>query len=218
MAYVIMVPGLAVRSYLQPAAESLRSAGHDVDLLPPIGWRSQGTDLHAYAHRIARHARVHGPADLLIGLSVGTQSAVLAAVETAAVRQLLIVSPTIDPSRRSTAAALRAWLRGEQHPDSPRLSMQAQDWIHAGPGGIYRSLQSAITVRLEDELPRAATAERPVTVLHGDTDQLSPLPFAVEVADRAGARLLIMPDAPHSWPIGDGGRFVELVAGLTSET
>lgn len=216
MAYVIMVPGLAVRRYLQPAAESLRSAGHDVDLLPPVGWRRSGTDLYAYAHRIARHARTHGPVDLLIGLSVGTQSATLAAAETTAVRRLLIVSPTIDPSRRSTAAALRAWLGGEQHPDAPRLSVQARDWVHAGPVGIYRSLQSAITVRLEEELPRAATAERPVTVIHGDTDQLSPLPFAADVADRAGARLSIMPDAPHSWPIGDGARFVEVVAELLS--
>lgn len=217
MAYVIMVPGLAVRRYLEPSAECLRSAGHDVDLLPPIGWRSEGTDLYAYAHRIARHARAHGPVDLLIGLSVGTQSATLAAAETTAVRRLLLVSPTIDPSRRTTAAALRVWARGEQHPDSPRLSMQAQDWIHATPAGIYRSLQSAITIRLEDELPRAATAGRPLTVVHGDTDQISPLPFATDIADRAGARLFVLPDAPHSWPIGDGGRFVELVAELLSE-
>lgn len=217
MAYVIMVPGLAVRRYLEPSADALRARGHDVDLLPPIGWRGVGSDLYGYARRIARHARKHGPADLLIGLSVGTQAATLAAAETTAVRRLLLVSPTIDPDRRSTIRALRAWAGGEQHPDSPRLSLQAQDWLHAGPGGIYRGLQSAITVRLEAELSRAATTGRPITIVHGEADRISPLPFAAEVARRADARLLIMPDAPHSWPIGDGERFPELVAQLVSE-
>jgi|GEM_PF-2341165 pimeloyl-ACP methyl ester carboxylesterase len=215
MAYVIMVPGLAVRNYLQPSAECLRSHGHDVDLLPPIGWRSTGTDLHDYARRIADHASAHGPADLLIGLSIGTQAATLAAIETRAVRSLLLVSPTLDPARRSTVAALRAWAGGEDHPDSPRVSLQAHDWVNAGPDGIYRGLRSAITVGLETELPRAAR-NCPVTVIHADTDLLSPLPFALDIAERAGARLMIVPDAPHSWPIGDDDRFAGLVAHLVS--
>ncbi|QGN33532.1 alpha/beta fold hydrolase [Microlunatus sp. Gsoil 973] len=216
MAYVIMVPGLAVRNYLRPSADCLRSHGHDVDLLPPIGWRSVGTDLTDYAQRIARHAVDHGPADLLIGLSIGTQAATLAAIATPAVRRLLLVSPTLDPARRSTAAALRAWAGGEDHRNSPRLSLQAHDWTNAGPGGIYQGLQSAIKVPLETELPRAAEG-RPVTVVHADTDLLSPLPFAADIAQRAGARLLVIPDAPHSWPIGDDDRFVALVARLVSE-
>lgn len=213
MAYVIMVPGLAVRSYLQPSAAALRGAGFQVDLLPPIGWPDSGTDLDRYADRVARHARAYGPVDLMIGLSVGTQAATLAAARTPAVRRLLLISPTIDPDRRSTLTALWAWAGGEQHPDSPRTRIHAQDWVRAGPDGIYRSVQSVIRMRLEDELPRAADG-RPVTVLHGAADQLSPLPFAVEVAARAGARMVIMPDAPHSWPIADGNRFAELVAKL----
>ena len=78
--------------------------------------------------------------------------------------------------------------------------------------GIYRGLQSAIEHRLEEELPKVST---PITILHGDTDRLSPLPFAADLADRSGARLLIMPDAPHSWPVGDGPRFVALINELT---
>ncbi|WP_188893152.1 alpha/beta fold hydrolase [Microlunatus endophyticus] len=217
MGYVIMVPGLAVQGYLRPSAARLRAEGHEVDLLPPIGWPESGTDLDGYAARIVRHAERHGPVDLLIGLSVGTQAATLAAAGTGAVRRLLLISPTIDPARRSTAAALRAWSRGEQHPDSPRLSVQAHDWVRAGPTGIYRGLQSVIMMRLEEELPRAADPGRPVTVVHGEADQLSPLPFALDVAGRAGARMLIIPDAPHSWPIGDGDRFAALVSDLIME-
>jgi len=213
MAYVIMVPGLAVRNYLRPAAARLRAAGHDVDLLPPIGWPSSGRDLDGYADRVARHASSYGPVDLMIGMSVGTQAATLAAGRTASVRRLLLISPTIDPARRSTVRALSAWMGGEDHPDSPGVGTHLADWLQAGPVGIYRSLGSVIRMRLEDELPRIADG-LPITVAHGEADQLSPLPFAAEVAGRAGARMLIVPDAPHSWPIGDGDRFADLVGQL----
>lgn len=215
MAYVIMVPGLTVRGYLLASAARLRADGHQVDLLPPFGWPNSGTDLDAYADRIARHATAHGPADLMIGLSVGTQAATLAAGRTPAVRRLLLISPTVDPARRSTMSALRAWAGGEDHPKAPGATDHARDWLRAGPWRIYRGLRSAIAMRLEDELPRAADG-RPVTVVHGEADQLSPLPFAVEVADRAGARMMIMPDAPHSWPFADGDRFSDLVGDLVS--
>lgn len=213
MAYVIMVPGLTVQNYLQPAAARLRTAGHDVDLLPPIGWPKSGCDLADYADRVARHARAYGPVDLLIGHSVGTQAAALAAARTTAVRQLLLISPTVDPARRSTLSALRAWLGGENHPNAPGVETHGRDWLRAGPVGIYRSLQSVITMRLEDELPRIADRV-PITVVHGEADQLSPLPFASEVARRSGARMLIMTDAPHSWPIEDDDRFAALVVDL----
>lgn len=215
MAYVIMVPGLAVQNYLRPSAVRLRAAGHDVDLLPPIGWPDSGRDLAGYADRVARHASTYGPVDLMIGLSVGTQAATLAVARTSAVRRLLLISPTIDPARRSTFPSLWAWIGGEDHPDSPGVSTHIGDWLRAGPGGIYRSLQSVIGMRLEDELPRVADG-LPITVVHGEADQLSPLPFASEVARRAGARMLVMPDAPHSWPIGDGHRFADLVRKLCS--
>lgn len=215
MAYVIMVPGLTVRGYLLASAAGLRADGHQVDLLPPLGWPNSGTDLGAYADRIARHAADHGPADLMIGLSVGTQAATLAAARTPAVRRLLLISPTVDPARRSTMSALRAWAGGEDHPKAPGAKDHARDWMRAGPARIYRGLQSAIAMRLEDELPPVA-ADRPVTVVHGEADQLSPLPFAVEVADRAGARMMIMPDAPHSWPFEDGDRFCDLVDDLVN--
>jgi predicted deacetylase len=43
------------------------------------------------------------------------------------------------------------------------------------------------------------------------------LPLAAELADGAQARLLVMPDAPHSWPIQDADRFIELVDGLLAQ-
>lgn len=214
MTRVIMVPGLAVRRYLVPAAEALRAAGHEVDLVPPLGWKRSGSDLRRYARRVADRVRRDGPADLLIGFSVGTQAAVLAAAGEGVASRLLLISPTIDPDRRSRPAALATWLRGEHHRDSPRFAVQSQDWLRAGVSGINRGLLSAIDVRLEDELPRLSI---PVTIVHGDADQISPLPFAADLATRSDHELLIMPDAPHSWPVGDGGRYCRLAGRLLSD-
>ncbi|SDR93493.1 alpha/beta fold hydrolase [Microlunatus soli] len=210
MARVIMIPGLAVRRYLEPSVEALCKDGHQVELLQPLGWRSTGTDLRRYARRFARQSR--DPVDLLVGCSIGTQAAVLAAGEMD-VRQLLLISPTLDPARRSLRTALAAWLGGEGHRHSPRLGVQSQDWLRAGLFGIERGLRSAIDVRLEDELPNVSV---PFTIVHGDTDRISPLPFAADLAVGCGGRLMIMPDAPHSWPVGDGDRYRSLVDRLIS--
>lgn len=212
MARVIMVPGLAVRRYLRPAAEQLRVAGHNVTLCPPLGWRSAGTDVVAFGRRLAADLQAAGPADVLVGMSVGTQGAVAAALAGAPARQLVLVGPTIDPQRRRVGSAFSSWMGGEDHRNAPGPAVHLPDWARAGPYRIYRGLRSAIAFRLEDELPEVPM---PITIVHGDADQLSPLPYAIALADRSGARLLIMPDAPHSWPVGDGSRFIELIEELT---
>jgi hypothetical protein len=208
MARVVMIPGLAVRHYLDGSAAALRRAGHDVQLLPPLGWRETGTDLRRYAQNIARAADRDGPADLMIGMSIGTQLAVVAAAAGGVADHLLLISPTIAPAQRSVTSALAVWLRGENHPDSPGPGTHYRDWLRAGPDGIVGGIRSAITVRLEDELDGLPI---PYTIVHGAADQLSPLEFAALLADRSAGRLLVMPDAPHSWPVRDDVRFLRLV-------
>ena len=212
MARVMIIPGLTVRRYLQPSALALRQAGHQVVLSAPLGWPGTGTDLRHYGANQAATSRRWGSVDLLIGCSVGTQAATAAALAGADAAHLLLISPTIEPGRRSVVSAFRGWLGGENHRDSPRVSVHAHDWVSGGPTGIVRGLQSAIAFQLEQELPRV---ESPITIVHGDSDELSPLPFAGDLADRSDASLLIMPDSPHSWPVGDPARFAHLVAQLT---
>ncbi|MBO0810734.1 MAG: alpha/beta hydrolase, partial [Microlunatus sp.] len=187
-------------------------AGHDVTLCPPLGRRSVGTDVVAYGRRLAAELQAAGPVDVLVGMSVGTQGAVAAALAGAPAGQLVLVGPTIDPQRRGVGSAFTAWMSGEDHRNAPGPAVHLPDWVRAGPHRIYRSLRSAIAFRLEDELPGIRV---PITIVHGDADQLSPLPYALALADRSGARLLIMPDAPHSWPVADGARFIDLIDELT---
>jgi pimeloyl-ACP methyl ester carboxylesterase len=205
---IMIVPGLAVRSYVQAETDALRTAGHRVELLPAAAWRGRPADLHRYGTELAERIDSTGePVDLLIGLSAGTQAAAVAA-RSPLVRRLLLVSPTMDPEHRTRLRAIRAWMSGENHPDSPDLRRQARDWLKAGVPRLYRGLMSTISVALEDVLPevRADT-----TIVHCDSDVISPLDYALELATRSSARFLVMPDAPHSWPIGDPARFIELV-------
>ena len=211
---VVIVPGLAVRGYARGAAAALAQAGFEVDLLAPPAWHGEPTDLRAYGRRLAHRLETDGRRlAVLVGLSVGTQAAAVAAAETDLVDHLLLVSPTVDPSRRSRGRLLAAWLKKENHPNSPTLRSQVPDWSRAGVVQIYRGFTSAIAVPLEDVLSEVSTS---VAIVHAEADQLTAHAYAAGLAAQHDARLILMPDAPHSWPVGDAERFVELIEDLTA--
>jgi pimeloyl-ACP methyl ester carboxylesterase len=212
---VLVVPGLAVQGYAAVAVGALRAAGFDAELLDPPSWRGVPADLELYGRQLGERLRDEGrPVAVLIGLSVGTQAAaVAAALAGDRVAHLLLVSPTVEPAKRSRRRLLAAWLKGEDHPDSPPVTQQIRDWRHAGAPRILRGFTSAVRVRLEDVLPEV-TAE--ISIVHAEADQLTSHSYAASLAERSGARLLLVPDAPHSWPIGDADRFVTLVSELAA--
>src|SRR4051794_2795008 len=92
---IVIVPGLAVRAYARPAALAARRSGLDVELLRPPAWHGAPADLAEYGVRLAERLEDRGgEVDVLVGLSVGSQAAAVAATRTRAVRHLLLVSPT----------------------------------------------------------------------------------------------------------------------------
>jgi pimeloyl-ACP methyl ester carboxylesterase len=216
MVRVVIVPGLAVRSYAVPAAAALSGAGHAVELLPAPGWRGVPDRLREYGVWLAeRLTREPNPVDVVVGLSVGTQAAAVTAARCAAegrpVGRLLLISPTVQPDLRSRRQLITTWLRGDHHPDSPSLAEQAPDWARAGAARIYRCLASTLVLPLERVL---ADVEAPVTIVHTGWDNLTRYDYAASLAFRHAAELLELPAAPHSWPIGDESRFVELISTL----
>jgi hypothetical protein len=80
---VIVVPGLAVHAYAEPPVRHLRDNGYDATLLSPPTWRGIDHDLERYGRNLAADIDREGaPVDVLIGLSVGTQAAAVAASST----------------------------------------------------------------------------------------------------------------------------------------
>jgi pimeloyl-ACP methyl ester carboxylesterase len=210
MARVLLVPGLGVRTYLRQAVASVAERGHDVTLLRPPAWSGVATDLEAYGLALAdRLDREDSPVDLLVGSSVGTQAAAVTAANSDRVARLLLVSPTIDPRRRTWARATWALMRGNPRADDPPTLRQGVDWVSAGVPRLVATLASSLRTRQLEELMPAVRAD--VTVVHTEYDYLGSEPWAAHVAERGGGTLLTAPRASHSWPYGDTAGFTDLV-------
>ena len=111
---------------------------------------------------------------MLVGLSAGTQAAAVAATLTTLVDQLLLVSPTIDPSQRTMPRQLASWVKGDPH-ESGAFSRHLSDWARAGVARILRGFRSAIESPLEDVLPQVRAGP---TIVHAEYDPLTSYDFA----------------------------------------
>jgi pimeloyl-ACP methyl ester carboxylesterase len=208
MARVIVVPGLAVHGYVELPVQHLRDNGHDAKLLWPPTWRGVEQDLERYGRRLAADIDRDGaPVDVLIGLSIGTQAATVAASMTELVRRLVLVSPTIDPAYRSMIKQALVFVRGDSHDKDGALS-HLPDWSRAGIRRILRGFASAIALHIEDILPQVGAD---VTVIHTEYDPLTTHAYASRLAETAAAKLVLMPGVSHSWPKADSARFLRFV-------
>ncbi len=207
---IVMVPGAAVRSYVQPAVDRARAAGWDVELIGAPGEPGCPADLRSYGRELAARI-VRRPVEVLIGLSVGAQVATVAATA-APVPHLVLVSPTVDPACRSALRLLGRWLAGGRK-ESPRLlPQQAPEWWRAGAGRMARVVRSALAVELERLLPGV---DARLSVVHAELDVITSHDYAARLAADNGGRLFVLPGATHSWPHADPRGFIELLDRLS---
>jgi hypothetical protein len=229
VARVLMVPGAAVRSYARPAVEELWRRGLDAELLAAPGEPGQPAHLDEYGQVLAERISAGEPVDLLIGLSVGAQVVAVAAavssmasvqegpapatplrttVAPPAIRGLMLVSPTVDPESRTGASLVARWLAGGRRERAGLLREQAPDWRRAGVRRVVAVVRSALTVEIEQILPAVSV---PITVVHAAGDVITSHAYAPGLAADNGARLVVVPNATHSWPYRDEARFADLV-------
>lgn len=180
---VVIVPGAAVRRYVEPAARALQERGVDTRLLAAPGEPDTPADLWAYGEQLGQRLVDGPPVDLLIGLSVGAQAAAVAA-----------------------AAAPPSQLRRLMRP--ALLREQAPDWRRAGPRRLAALVRSALDLRIEDVLPDVAAA---LTVVHGENDVITSHAYAARLAADHSGTLLVVPRATHSWPYADADRFADTI-------
>jgi pimeloyl-ACP methyl ester carboxylesterase len=166
-----------------------------------------GLAVHAYAE--AADIDHEGTSlDVLIGLSVGTQAATVAASLTSLVKHLVLVSPTIDSAYRSMIKQSTVFVvRGDPH-DKAAIFSQVPDWSRAGIRRIFRGFASALALPIEDVLPRVRAQ---VTIIHAEYDVLTTHAYACWPAETNGARLVLMPGGSHSWPKADSARFLRFI-------
>lgn len=208
MSRIVIVPGLAVRTYALPAARAAARAGHRVSLTAAPAWRGTPARLDRFGELLARRIESRGETiDLLVGLSVGTQAAAVAASRSRRIRALLLVSPTVDPAVRTRIRLLRHWLGGEEGDDAPGWRRSLPDWARAGVLRIAVGFDSAVRVALEEVMPGV---EASTVVVHAEHDTLGSSEWARRIARIAGGRFIERSGAPHSWPVDDAKGFVQL--------
>ena len=211
MTRVLVVPGLAVRTYVERSVAHLRQGGYDARLLPAPGWRGVEDDVERYGRALGADIdRAGAPVSVLVGLSIGTQAAAVAAASTPLVERLVLVSPTIDPQYRTPLKQFVVFVKGNPH-ERFRAVRQMPDWSRAGPVRIIRCFRSAIALPLEDVLPRVSAE---VTIIHTEYDPLTSHAYAAFLAAGNRARLVLIPGASHSWPKDDPPGFLQFMDGL----
>ena len=199
---VVVVPGLAVADYLQPALCEL-GAWTRAHLVELPGFSGSGEPPHPldvvqFADAVVQWLDGSGlERVLLAGHSSGTQVAARVAVRRPeVVRALVLASPTMDPRFRSTRRILLAWRRNHPH-ELPSLDEQhVSGRQRAGWRRVRHALRAHLADALEDVVPQVPV---PVLVLHGDQDRLCTDEWARELAGLArDGRFCAVPGA-HSF-------------------
>jgi pimeloyl-ACP methyl ester carboxylesterase len=211
MTRILVVPGLAVRTYVERPVAHLRQGGFDARLLPAPAWRGVEDDVERYGQALGADIdRAGVPVSVLVGLSIGTQAAAVAAASTPLVEHLVLVSPTIDPAYRTPLKQFAVFAKGNPH-ERFRTLRQLPDWSRAGPVRILRCFRSAIEMPLEDVLPRVSAE---MAIIHVEYDPLTSHAYAASLAADNRAQLVLMPGASHSWPRDDPAGFLRFIDGL----
>jgi pimeloyl-ACP methyl ester carboxylesterase len=209
---VLVIPGAVVRSYVQPAVDALCDRSIEAHLLAAPGEPGSQADLCRYGMGLARQISGAGPVELLIGLSVGAQvAAVAASTAPAMVRQLMLISPTVDPQVRTAPRLLGRWLVGGRLERPELFVEQSPDWWRAGLRSVAQIVRSALMVRIEDLL---GNLNARLIVVHAQHDGITSHCYAAQLAADHGGELLIVPNATHSWPYADVDRFANTVQRL----
>ena len=201
--HVVMLPGLALPSYLLPLARALAAGGAEVSVLDLVAVRgARRVDAtveglaEAAAEWLARHA-APGPV-LVFGHSTGAQVAAEVALAPLArdlVRAVVLAGPTFAPAQRTLPRLALATSTAYRH-DTPRELVVARDVVRVRTD-IVRILRSGLRHRLEERLPGLTI---PLLLMAGEADSFAPRSWLDLLAERAGgpSRIEVLPGSHNS--------------------
>jgi pimeloyl-ACP methyl ester carboxylesterase len=153
---------------------------------------------------------------ILVANSMGCQVATMLAVtRPSLVGGLVLISPTVDPARRSKRQQLFGLLRAAAREPSSMTRLALTDAMGADPRRLASVARSVIEDPIENRLP---LVQQPTIVIHGEADTL----IGMEWAERVAAllprgRLVVVPDATHVVHYTRPEVVAELVEALVEE-
>ena len=200
---VVVVPGLAVANYLQPAVREL-GAWTRAHLVELPGFSGSGEpphpmDVSQLADALVQWLAASGlDRVVLAGHSCGTQVAARAAARRPLpVRALVLASPTIDPRFRSRRRVLLAWRRNDVLERRDLDQQHKPERQRAGWRRVAHALDVHLADALEEVVPQVPV---PVLVLYGEQDRLCTEEWARRLSELApDGRFRSVPGA-HSFP------------------
>lgn len=203
---VVLVPGLGAPGYLLRTARCCAARG-PVRLLDVPGFDDprrpvRPAALEPLADTVAGWlAALGGPPVVLAGHSTGAQVALRAAVlAPERVHALVLLAPTFPPALRSPGPTAAAFARTAVWESPAVLPTLLPSYARAGAGRLVRYLRSAWADAPEDTL-RAVS--RPVAVIGGAHDALSPPDWIRALARRAPHGTPVALPGAHAFPHTD---------------
>jgi pimeloyl-ACP methyl ester carboxylesterase len=200
---VVLVHGLGISgTYMLPLARSLATTcSVFVPDLPGEGRSGQPSgpwSISAMADALGAWqdtVGIHEP--LVVANSMGCQVVTeLAVRRPGRLGSLVLIGPTVDPSRRGARHKLFAAFRDSLHEPVSLLAIAARNNVAIDVRPMLRAIRATLADRIEERLP--LVAQRAV-VVYGDDDGFVSLGWA----ERAAAllprgRLVVVPSEPHA--------------------
>jgi 2-hydroxy-6-oxonona-2,4-dienedioate hydrolase len=200
---VVLVHGFGVSgTYMLPLARALASSLHVHVLDLPGHGRSETPrsrpSIASFSEALGRWldgARLRNPA--FVANSMGCQVVTdLAVREPCRVGAMVLIGPTVDPSRRSARHQVLAGLRDLGREPASLVVLSLGDDAGVGLPTLVALARSALSDPIEERLP---SIEQPTTIVRGADDA-----FSSDVWGRDAARLLphgrlvVVPGEPHA--------------------
>lgn len=131
----------------------------------------------------------------LVSNSMGTQIATALAVRRPdLIGPMVLIGPTVDPSRRGAPHQLFGALRESRDPSL--LGVAARDGLRPNFRQLLAAARSVLADRMELRLP---SIEQPTVVVHGERDGFVSREWAQRVAALLpNGRLVVVPGEPHA--------------------
>jgi pimeloyl-ACP methyl ester carboxylesterase len=213
---VVLVHGFGVSgAYMLPLAETLAASAFTA-FVPDLPGQGRSKQLRGQIS-IGRLAGALGEWVEAEGLnqpafvanSMGCQVVTeLAARRPALVGPMVLVGPTVDPTRRAARHQLFGALRASAREPFSLIALAARDDLSVGGRVLLSTARAVLADRIEERLP---LIEQPTLVVHGDRDSFVSREWAERVATLLPrGRLRTVSGEPHAVHYTQP----ELVAGL----
>jgi len=151
-----------------------------------------------------------------VGNSMGCQVITeLARREPQRVGPIVLLGPTVDPSRRSARRQIFGALRDASHEPALLVALTGREWAGRNLGQLRALARSVLADRIEERLP---AIEQPTLVIHAERDGLVSRTWAEEVAKLLpDGRLVIIPDGAHAIPFTQPDLLAGIIGDLLAE-